>query len=121
MNFGEWGIVVGMLCLALLYNFLNGFFNNKNIKGIGKIYAIAVIFVFIYHEGNLTMTFGNVPLLSLSIYAICRLFQLPYFEKLWIPKKRSLYYDGYYPYWSEFDNPFSEEKSFDELKKSKVV
>ena len=126
MNFGEWGIVAGMFCLALLYNFLNGFFNNRNIKGIGRIYAIAVIFAFIYHEGNLTMTFGNVPLLMASIYLICRFFQLPYLEKLGFPKKKNLYYDGYYPYWSEFSNPFGEgrfmkeEEKSRELEKSKV-
>jgi hypothetical protein len=82
MNFGDIGILFGMLIMAILYNVLNSYFNNKNISGIGKIYAIAIIFVFIYHEGNFTMTFGNVPLLTLSIYFISRLFQLPYFGKL---------------------------------------
>ena len=79
MNFGEPGIFFGMMLLALLYNFLNGYFNNNNIAGIGKIYSIAIIFSFIYHEGNLTMTFGNIPLLTLSIYLICRVFQSPLF------------------------------------------
>jgi hypothetical protein len=81
MNFGETGIVLGMMMLAILYNILNGYFNNSKISGVGKIYSIAIIFSFIYHEGNLTMTFGNIPLQAFSIYFICRLFQSPYFVR----------------------------------------
>lgn len=87
MNFGEWGILFGPMILAILYNVLNGYFNNRKIAGVGKIYSIAIIFSFIYHEGNLTMTFGNVPLQTFSIYCICRLFQFNYFWKS--PKKLS--------------------------------
>jgi hypothetical protein len=110
INFGDWGILVGMLTLAILYNLLNGLFNNRSIQGPGRIYAIAIIYVFIYHEGNLTMTFGNVPLLTLSIYLLCRLVQHPYFERLISRKRVNLYYEGYYPYWSEFNHPYNNEE-----------
>ena len=110
MNFGDLGIAAGMLVLALLYYFLNAFFNSKKIKGMSRIYSIAIVFAFIYHEGNLTMTFGNVPLLTLSIFLICRFFQLPYFENIFKFRRRSYFYDGYYPYWCESSQPFKEEK-----------
>jgi hypothetical protein len=124
INFGKLGILVGMVMLAILYNILNGLFNKKEIRGISKIYSISIIFVFIYHEGNFTMTFGNVPLLTISIYFICRLFQLPLFEKLWRNSSTKSYYDGYYPYWSESSNPFDNERlngKNEEVEGSKAV
>ncbi|MBS1661426.1 MAG: hypothetical protein JST68_10290 [Bacteroidetes bacterium] len=80
MNYGEMGILIGMLCLSILYNVLNSYFNNNRIHSIGKIYGISIIFPYIYHEGNLTMTFGNIPLLTLCIYIICRVFQVRIIE-----------------------------------------
>jgi hypothetical protein len=91
INFGDWGILFGEMILAILYNVLNGYFNSRKIVGIGKIYSIAIIFSFIYLEGNLTMTFGNVPLQTLSIYCICHLFQSKYFG---IVKKNIATYFG---------------------------
>jgi hypothetical protein len=76
LNYGELGIFFGMIALSVMYNVLNSYFNNKRINGVGRIYSIAIIFPFIYQEGNLTMTFGNIPLLTFSIYIICRLFHL---------------------------------------------
>jgi len=81
MNYGQKGIIIGMMLLAILYCIFNGYFNNSKITGVGRIYSIAIIFQFIYHEGNLTMTFGNIPLLILSIYFICRLLQYPSFVR----------------------------------------
>lgn len=74
MNFGEIGIYVGMSLLAFIYILLNNIFNLQKISILGKVYSIAIIFPFISHESNFSLTFGNVPLISITIYLIVRFY-----------------------------------------------
>lgn len=74
LNFGFWGGIIGMGLLGFLYVCINGYFNQRKTSGINSIFSAAVIFPFVYHEGNLTMLFGNIPLLSLVIFVVSQIY-----------------------------------------------
>ncbi len=70
INFGFPGIVIGMFLLAIFYMLVNAYFNNIQMSDYAKIISISMIFNLISHESNFSLTFGNLPLLIISFYAI---------------------------------------------------
>lgn len=74
MNYGKFGVYIGMILLAFTYLLLNNIFNNNKISTIGRVYSISIIFPFISQESNFTLTFGNIPLMTLAVYLIIRFY-----------------------------------------------
>lgn len=74
MNFGYYGIVIGMILLAIVNIYLNNYFNQNTISDIGKVYAVAMIFPFIAHESNFSLTYGNIPLIVITVYLLMRFY-----------------------------------------------
>lgn len=72
MNFGKLGIFIGMILLSLVYLFLNNYLNQKKISMVNQVYSISILFAFVNVESNFTLTFGNLPLLLVSIYLITK-------------------------------------------------
>jgi len=76
MNYGFFGIIFGMFVLAFIYVLLNNYLNNLHLSDANRVFSVAMLFPLVIHESNFTMTFGNVPLLLITIYIIGKSFEM---------------------------------------------
>ena len=62
INFGAYGVFLGMAIFGLLFSALDFIFNNRNLTYIGEAIGLALVFKFVYPESNFSVIAGSFPL-----------------------------------------------------------
>lgn len=75
INFGYNGFYIGMFLLGILFIFLNKFYNSSIVSYENKIVNMAIIFPLIIMESNFSLVYGNLILISVTMFALFRIFK----------------------------------------------
>ena len=72
INFGAYGVFLGMAFFGLLLSALDFIFNNRNLTNIGGAIGLALVFKFVYPESNFSVMAGSFPLQILCFWIYFR-------------------------------------------------
>jgi len=68
VNFGKWGVWIGMFLNGILLALLTRFFNRKEMQPIEWVIGLAIFFPLAYQEANFSLTTGSVITLTIAMW-----------------------------------------------------
>lgn len=72
VNFGSYGVLMGMTLIGIFLAFLDTKFNRKNTNFLELVFGATILFPLVYQESNFSVMVGAIFNLSLSIYFLCK-------------------------------------------------
>ncbi len=73
VNFGSWGILIGMSLVGVSMAFLNQKFNHPDMGSLEFVIGCTILFSLIYQESNLSLMTGGILTLFLALYVIFKI------------------------------------------------
>lgn len=74
-NFGEIGVVLGMLIVGFIYRIIDAILNRPGQSPLVSIFGVALMIPLFFIESDFSLIFGGLPLSGLAFYVVWRQFR----------------------------------------------
>jgi hypothetical protein len=73
VNFGDWGVILGMPLVGVVFRFLIQKLSNPQATPVEHILGLTLVFQLFYAESNLALMWGGLVLAFVAFYTVLRL------------------------------------------------